>query len=111
MTKKRSTEQQIEDLTNQLLEVTQQLNNLRLQVRREREREEAQTARQTSRANNNRRGLQIGDRVVILNDYQNLRGVEGTVIRLSTTFVTIRTDTGREITRGKQNIQRIETKE
>ena len=103
MTKKRSTEQQIEDLTNQLLEVTQQLNDLRLQVRRERE----EAARQTSRTNNNRRGLQIGDRVVILNNYQNLRGVEGIVIRLTTTFVTIRTDTGREITRGKQNIQRI----
>ena len=103
--KKRSTEQQIEDLTNQLLEVTQQLNDLRLQVRRERE--EAEAARQTSRTNNNRRGLQIGDRVVILNNYQNLRGVEGIVIRLTTTFVTIRTDTGREITRGKQNIQRI----
>ena len=109
MTKKRSTEQQIEDLTNQLLEVTQQLNSLRLQVRRERE--EAQAARWTSLANNNHRGLQIGDRAVILNDYQNLRGVEGTVVRLSTTFVTIRTDTGREITRGKQNIQRIETNE
>ena len=103
MTKKRSTKQQIEDLTKQLLEVTQQFNSLRLQVRRERE--EAQTARQTSRANNNRRGLQIGDRAVILNKYQNLRGGEGIVIRLTTTFVTIRTDTGREITHGKQNIQ------
>ena len=80
MTKKRSTKQQIEDLTKQLLEVTQQFNSLRLQVRRERE--EAQAARWTSLANNNRRGLQIGDRVVILNDYQNLRGVEGTVVRL-----------------------------
>ena len=103
--KKRSTEQQIEDLTNQLLEVTQQLNDLRLQVRRERE--EAEAARQTSQTNNNRRGLQIGDRVVILNNHQNLRGVEGIVIRLTTTFVIIRTDTGREITRGKQNIQQI----
>ena len=55
MTKKRSTEQQFEDLTNQLLEVTQQLNNLILQVRRERE--GAQAVRQTSRANNNCRGL------------------------------------------------------
>ena len=71
--KKRSIEQQIEVLTNQLLEVTQQLNDLRLQVRRERE----EAARQTSRTNNNRRGLQIGDRVVILNNYQNLRILVG----------------------------------
>ena len=107
MTKKRTTEQHIEDLTNQLLEVTQQLNNLRLQVQRERE--EAQATRRTSLANNNRRGLQIGDKAIILNNCQNLHGLEGTVVRLSTKFITVRTDTGREITCGKQNIRRIET--
>ena len=107
MTRRLTTEEQIEDLTNQLVEITQQLNNLKIQVQREQE--EARVARRTSQARSTRQGLQIGDRAVVLNDYQNLRGTEGTVIRLSTTFVTIRTDTGKEITRGKQNIKLVDS--
>ena len=67
MTKKRTTKQQIKDLMNQLLEVTQQLNSLKLQVWKERV--EAQAARRTSLADNNRSGLQIKDRAIILKNY------------------------------------------
>ena len=102
MTRKRtesSVEDQIDELTQQLNQITNQLSQLRLQFRQERD--------QQSR-NNQRRGIQIGDRVRITNNYQNLRNTEGIVIRLTTSFVTLRTDNGREITRGTQNIQVIE---
>ncbi len=49
----------------------------------------------------------IGNRVEITNGYQNLRGTTGIVIWLTTTFVTIQTDNGQEITRRTQNIKRL----
>ena len=104
MSRKRSTDQQIEDLTKQLLSITKQLDTLRVQVQEEHN--EAQAARRTSQLRPTP-GLQIGDRAIVLNDYQNLQGTKGTVIRLSTTFVTIRTASGREITRATQNIRYI----
>ena len=100
MTRKRtesSIEDQIDELIQQLNQITSQLNQLRLQFRQERE--------QQSRDNQRRReGIQIGDRVRITNNYQNLCNTEGIVIRLTTSFVTLRTDDGREITRRTQNI-------
>ena len=104
MTRKRlesSIEDQIEELTQQLSQITNQLSQLQLQVRQEREQQSRNNQRQ-------REGIQIGDRVRITNNYQNLRNTEGIVIRLTTSFVTLRTDNGREITRGTQNIQVIE---
>ena len=104
MTRKRSEssiEDQIEELTQQLSQITNQLSQLQLQVRQEREQQSRNNQRQ-------REGIQIGDRVRITNNYQNLRNTEGIVIRLTTSFVTLRTDNGREITRGTQNIQVIE---
>ena len=104
MTRKRlesSIEDQIEELTQQLSQITSQLSQLRLQFRQEREQQSRNNQRQ-------REGIQIGDRVRITNNYQNLRNTEGIVIRLTTSFVTLRTDNGREITRGTQNIQVIE---
>ena len=106
MSRRQSTEQKIEDLTRQLIDITQQLNNLRLQLQRKQQ--EARTTRRTSLEQTMTRDLQIGDRVEILNNYQNLRGTEGTVIRLLTTFLTIRTDAKREIVRGRQNIGHIQ---
>ena len=104
MSKKRSTKEQIEDLTTQLLHVTKQLDELRVHVQQERAQAEAKrTATQPKTASE----LRIGDRAVVTNNYQNLQGTEGTVIRLSTTFITICTDTGREITRGNHNIRPI----
>lgn len=102
MSKKRSTEEQIDDLAQQLLDITKQLNTLKLQLQQEREEAAARTEAQDATHN-----LRIGDRAIILNNYQDLQGTEGTVIRLSTTFVTIRTETGREITRGNHNVRRI----
>ena len=99
--RQRSAEEQIDDLAVQLESITKQLTALRLQVRKERQ----ESARRTSL---DRTDLRIGDRVEITNGYQNLRGTTGVVIRLSTTFVTIRTDEGQEITRGTQNIKRVE---
>ena len=104
MTHKRlesSIEDQIEELTQQLSQITNQLSQLQLQVRQEREQQSRNNQRQ-------REGIQIGDRVRITNNYQNLRNTEGIVIRLTTSFVTLRTDNSREITRGTQNIQIIE---
>ena len=98
----RTTEEQIEDLTVQLQSITEQLSLLKLQIKREK----TEAARRTSRAQD-RPGLQIGDQVVIKNAYQSLCGTTGTIIRLSTTFVTIRTNDGSEITRGTQNVKRI----
>ena len=103
MLKKHSTEEQIDDLAKQLLDITKQLNTLKVQLRRERE----EATKRTSEAQDSTHNLQIGDRVIVLNNYQDLQGTEGTVIRLSTTFVTLRTDTGREITRGNHNVRRI----
>ena len=104
MTRKRSEssiEDRIEEVTQQLSQITTQLSQLQLQVRQEREQQSRNNQRQ-------REGIQIGDRVRITNNYQNLRNTEGIVIRLTTSFVTLRTDNGREITRGTQNIQVIE---
>ena len=97
-------EEQIEELTVQLKAITEQLALLKLQVKREK----TEAAKRTSHAHE-RPGLQIGDQVVITNAYQNLRGTIGTVIRLTTTFVTIRTNDGNEITRGTQNVKRVIT--
>ena len=107
MSRRLTTEQQTKNLTSQLIEITQQLNDLKIQDWKEQE--EAREARLTSLNSATRRGLQIGYRAVALKNYQNLRGTEGTVIHLSTTFVTIHMDTGKEITRGKQNIKLVET--
>ena len=104
MSKKRSTEEQIEDLTTQLLHVTKQLDELRIHVQQERAQAEA---RRTATRPRTASELRIGDHAVVVNNYQNLQGTEGTVIRLSTTFITIRTDTGREITCGNHNIRPI----
>lgn len=83
------------------------MSALKVQVQRERE----NTARRTSRGRNDTRRFQIGDRVEVTNGYQNLQGTSGTVIRLSTTFVTLRTDEGTEIVRGTQNVRRITSDE
>ena len=96
-----SIENQIESLTQQLNSITAQLSRLRLQVQQERDQQDRRNTRQ-------REGIQIGDRVIITNNYQNLRDTEGTVIRLTTSFVTLRTDSGREITRGTQNVRVIQ---
>ena len=104
MTRKRtesSVENQIDELTQQLNQITNQLHQLRLQLQEERELQPTANQRR-------REGIQIGDRVRITNYYQNLRNTEGIVIRLTTSFVTLRTDNGREITRGTQNVQIIE---
>ena len=95
----RTTEEQIDDLTAQLESITKQLTQLKTQVRRERN--------QRTADQNKNRGLQIGDRVEITNRHQNLQGTTGVIIRLSTTFVTIRTDEGSEIVRGNQNVRRV----
>ena len=103
MSKKRSTEEQIDDLAKQLLDTTQQLNTLKVQLQQERE----EATKRTLDGQDSTHNLRIGDRVIVLNNYQDLQGTEGTVIRLSTTFVTLRTDTGREITRGNHNVRRL----
>ena len=104
MSKRESTEKQIEDLTVQLKAITRQLEALKVQVQQEQQ--EAVLARRTS-LEQRRQGLQIGDRARITNGYQGLRGTTGIVVKLSTSFVTIRTDYGKEIVRGKQNVLRI----
>ena len=103
MSRKRSTEEQIDDLAQQLLDITKQLSTLKVQLQQERE----EAAKRTSKAQDSTHNLRIGDRAVILNNYQDLQGTEGIVIRLSTTFVTLRTDSGREITRGNHNVRRV----
>lgn len=105
--RQRTTEEQIDDLTAQLQSITQQLSALKLQVKRERE----NTARRNSRSRNETRRFPIGDRVEVTNGYQNLQGTSGIIIRLSTTFVTLRTDEGTEIVRGTQNVRLITTDE
>ena len=104
MTRKRmesSIEDQIDELTQQLNQITSQLSQLRLQFQQEREQQSRVDQRPWE-------GIQIGDRVRITNNYQNLRNTEGIVIQLTTSFVTLRTDNGREITRRTQSIQIIE---
>ena len=99
-----STEEQIAELTTQLQRITIQLAELQNQVRQEREQAVAEVV---SRNNDCTRLFQIGDLVRITNNYQNLRGTEGRVIKISTSFVTIRTADGRQIVRGTQNIEII----
>ena len=98
-----STEKQIEDLTNQLAQITLQLTQLQEQLRQERE--QAVTA--AIQANTRPRSVQIGDLVRITNNYQNLQETEGRVIKISTSFVTIRTADRRQLVRGIQNIEII----
>ena len=100
---KTSTEEQIAELTAQLQRITLQLSQLQDQVRQEREQAVAEVARNNDRT----RLVQIGDLVRITNNYQNLRGTEGRVIKISTSFVTIRTANGQQIVRGTQNIEII----
>ena len=100
---KSSTEDQIAELTAQLQRITIQLSQLQEQVRQERE----QAVAEVTRNNNRTRPVQIRDLVRITNNYQNLRGTEGRVIKISTSFVTIRTADGRQIVRGTHNIEII----
>ena len=106
MSNKKSTEQKIKDLTTKLELITQELHNLQIQVQRDQE--ETRVLRRERSQLQRRRSMQIGDLVEITNNYQNLQGTRGRVIRLSTSFVTIRTPEGREITRGSQNVQIIQ---
>ena len=98
-----STEEQIAELTAQLQRITIQLSQLQDQVRQERE----QAVAEVARSNDRTRPVHIGDLVRITNNYQNLRGTEGRVIKISTSFVMIRTADGRQIVRGTQNIEII----
>lgn len=53
-----------------------------------------------------KRGIAVGDSVVITHKYQDLQGTIGAGIRLTTGFVTVETDDGRIIVHGHQNVQR-----
>ena len=106
MSNKKSTKQKIKDLTAKLESINQELHDLQIQVQHEQE--ETRILRRERSQSQRRRSMQIGDLVEITNNYQNLQGTQGRVIRLSTSFVTIRTPEGREITRGLQNVQIIE---
>ena len=103
---KKLTKQRIEDLTKQLAGITQELQQLQIQVQRE----WGETRRQ-SRLQQRRRSMQIGDLVQITNNYQNLQGTQGRVIRLSTIFVTLqkvgRTQNSKRNTKHKTHHQRI----
>ena len=94
---KKSTEEQIADLTLQLCNITEQLKKLQIELVKEKK-----TSSQFSR-----RKLQIGDQAIVTNNYQNLKGTVGTVIKLTTNFGTIRTTSGKEITRNIKNLQII----
>ena len=90
-------------MTEQLLSITAQLTQLRIQVAQERnQRRQLEIERDTHRP------LSIGDRVRITNNYQNLQGTIGRIIRVNNRFVTLRTDDGREIVRGVNNVQRVQ---
>ena len=74
----------------------------------QREQEETRSLQRERSRQQRRRSIQIGDLVEIIYNYQNLQGTQGRVIRLLTSFVTLHTPEGREITRGSQNVQIIE---
>ena len=63
--------------------------------------------REETRSANNNRPLQVGDRVVITNRYRGRRGTEGTVVRVTSTQVTLRDSSGDEHTRKQTNVQRV----
>lgn len=106
MSNKKSTKQQIKDLTSKLESITQELHSFRIQVQHEQE--ETRNLRRERSQQQRRRSTQIGGLVEITNNYQNLQGTRGRVIRLSTSFVTIGTPEGCEITRGSQNVRIVE---
>ena len=81
MSNKKSTEQKIKDLTTKLELITQELHNLQIQVQRDQE--ETRILRRERSQLQRRRSMQIGDLVEITNNYQNLQGTRGRVIRLS----------------------------
>ena len=99
----RLTKEQINDLTKQLLNLTAQLTQLRIQVAQERNHQRLALAEREEP-----QAIAIGDLVRIMNNYQNLRGTIGRIIQLNNRFVTIPTNSGREIIRGINNAQRIE---
>ena len=99
--RRKSTEEQIEELTEQLKVITLQLSRLQEQVQQEREEAIAEVVQGIEQRP---RSFQIGDLVRITNNYQNLRGAEGRVTNINTSFVTIRLHSGRQVVRGIQNV-------
>ena len=100
-----STEEKTRELTDQLTQITLQLAELEHKVRQEREEAVTQGIAST---NNRPRTLQIGDTVRITNNYQNLQGSKGTVVKINTSFVTVRLFSGQLVVRGTHNVEIVD---
>ena len=95
---------EIDDLYRQLETITAKIKMLRLQQKAE-EQEQKQEQKRNRRK---KKSIDVGDLVVITNKYQGLQGTIGTIVRVTTGFVTIETDDGRRIVRGHHNVKRYD---
>ena len=95
---------EIDDLYRQLETITAKIKMLRLQQKAE-EQEQKQEQKRNRRK---KKSIDVGDLVVITNKYQGLQGTIGTIVRVTTGFVTIETDDGRRIVRGYHYVKRYD---
>ena len=95
----------IERLTNHLHRLSIELQNTSEQLQRLQGTPSNQNNTQDKESTRARRKLQVGDRVLITNNYRGARGVVGTIVRVTEATVVIDPDNrGPEIRRYKDNV-------
>jgi hypothetical protein len=106
------TNNEIDELTEELRKLQIQANNIqnRLQQIRERQQQTDVTTetRTTQQKEDRNRPLRIGDRVTVTNRYKNRQGVTGIVVKLTPTQAVVRPENGEEEFRKyKANLRRV----
>ena len=99
----------IDDLTQQIALLRIQLNTLEQQLQAATETNEEIVAQPVPPVVEAPRGHCVGDRVVITNNYRNLRGVRGRIVNItrSGTWVDIVSDNGERIRCHQATLRRI----
>lgn len=94
---------EMDDLCQQLERITKRIRVLQLQQKAE----ELQQECKKTIVRKKKKGVSVGDSVVITNKYQGLQGTIGDVVRINNSFVTVETADGRRIVRGHQNVVKL----
>ena len=91
---------EMDDLCQQLERITRRIRVLQLQ-------QKAEELQECEKRILRKKGISVGDSVVITNKYQGLQGTIGDVVRINNSFVTVETADGRRIVRGHQNVAKL----